>query len=357
MGGGEATLVSVHAATPAPSKGWQRPFRARCAAPSGADAAFPSNRQHTLAGPQMALDSFFHCRGYLGPPEPLALLHGPLKPGADSLADHAALELGKGAGDLKHQPSGRRRRVDRLLVEVQINAASLKRLDRAEKVDAASGQAGQSPKPSPRQTVAFGRLSASRSSPGRASRPLAPLMPASWYSSTTSQPRRSAIWRSSRSWFSTVCLSECQAPAITELSLLDAEGKFYKVSRLTIDVVGSGTDYSKEAKFTETVARKIYYGPVYLLRRIGALHNFGAGRYAARSWRERRRTQSQRNSGNCATDQGRQSRRRLCSRRPRARHRASRFRRAQVPAGFVNSRPGAGGAHHGSFDGAGLRHV
>jgi hypothetical protein len=57
----------------------------------------------------------------------------------------------------------------------------------------------------------------------------------------------------------------CQAPAITELSLLDAEGKeFYKVSRLAIDVVGSGTDYSKEAKFTETVARKIYYGPVYL---------------------------------------------------------------------------------------------
>jgi Cache domain len=58
-----------------------------------------------------------------------------------------------------------------------------------------------------------------------------------------------------------------QAPAITELSLLDAEGKeFYKVSRLGMDVVGSGTDYSKEPKFTETVAKKIYYGPVYLRR-------------------------------------------------------------------------------------------
>ncbi len=33
-----------------------------------------------------------------------------------------------------------------------------------------------------------------------------------------------------------------------------------------MDVVGSGTDYSKEAKFTETVAKKIYYGPVYLRR-------------------------------------------------------------------------------------------
>jgi hypothetical protein len=58
-----------------------------------------------------------------------------------------------------------------------------------------------------------------------------------------------------------------QAPAVTELSLLDAEGKeFYKASRLAMDVVGSGTDYSKEAKFIETVAKKIYYGPVYLRR-------------------------------------------------------------------------------------------
>jgi hypothetical protein len=56
-----------------------------------------------------------------------------------------------------------------------------------------------------------------------------------------------------------------QAPAVTELSLLDRGGKEYlKVSRLAMDVVGSGTDYSKEAKFTETVANKVYYGPVYL---------------------------------------------------------------------------------------------
>ena len=31
-------------------------------------------------------------------------------------------------------------------------------------------------------------------------------------------------------------------------------------------MVGSGTDYSKEPKFTETVAKKVYYGPVYLRR-------------------------------------------------------------------------------------------
>jgi hypothetical protein len=58
-----------------------------------------------------------------------------------------------------------------------------------------------------------------------------------------------------------------QTPAITELSQLDAEGKeLIKVSRLAMDVVGSGTDYSREAKFTETVAKKIYYGPVYMRR-------------------------------------------------------------------------------------------
>jgi hypothetical protein len=56
-----------------------------------------------------------------------------------------------------------------------------------------------------------------------------------------------------------------QAPAITELSILDEDGlEFYKASRLAMDVIRSGADYSKEPKFTETVAKKIYYGPVYL---------------------------------------------------------------------------------------------
>lgn len=57
------------------------------------------------------------------------------------------------------------------------------------------------------------------------------------------------------------------APAITELSQLDFQGKeVMKVSRLAMDSVGSGTDYSGEAKFTETLANKIYYGPVYMRR-------------------------------------------------------------------------------------------
>ena len=58
-----------------------------------------------------------------------------------------------------------------------------------------------------------------------------------------------------------------QVPAITELSQLDATGKEQlRVSRLAMDVVGSGLDFSKDPKFTEAVARKVYYGPVYFRR-------------------------------------------------------------------------------------------
>ena len=58
-----------------------------------------------------------------------------------------------------------------------------------------------------------------------------------------------------------------QVPAITELSQLDASGKErLRVSRLAMDVVGSGTDYSNDPKFTEAMARKVYYGPVYFRR-------------------------------------------------------------------------------------------
>src|SRR4051794_36910492 len=58
-----------------------------------------------------------------------------------------------------------------------------------------------------------------------------------------------------------------QGPAITELAQLDASGKErLRVSRLAMDVVGSGTDYSNDPKFTEAMARKVYYGPVYFRR-------------------------------------------------------------------------------------------
>ena len=58
-----------------------------------------------------------------------------------------------------------------------------------------------------------------------------------------------------------------QVPAITELAQVDASGKEQlRVSRLAMDVVGSGLDLSTDAKFTEAVKNKIYYGPVYFRR-------------------------------------------------------------------------------------------
>ena len=58
-----------------------------------------------------------------------------------------------------------------------------------------------------------------------------------------------------------------QVPAITELAQLDPTGKEQlRVSRLAMDVVGSGLDFSKDPKFTEAVAKKVYYGPVYFRR-------------------------------------------------------------------------------------------
>ena len=58
-----------------------------------------------------------------------------------------------------------------------------------------------------------------------------------------------------------------QVPAITELSLLDNAGREQlRVSRMELDVVGSGVDRSNEPLFLEAKARKVFYGPVYLHR-------------------------------------------------------------------------------------------
>jgi signal transduction histidine kinase/HAMP domain-containing protein len=58
-----------------------------------------------------------------------------------------------------------------------------------------------------------------------------------------------------------------QVPAITELAEVDSTGhEQLKVSRLAMEVVGSGKDMSKEPAFTEAVAHKVYYGPVYFRR-------------------------------------------------------------------------------------------
>ena len=58
-----------------------------------------------------------------------------------------------------------------------------------------------------------------------------------------------------------------QVPAVTELSQLDASGREQlRVSRLAMDVIGSKIDYSNDPKFTEAVAHRVYYGPVYFRR-------------------------------------------------------------------------------------------
>jgi signal transduction histidine kinase len=58
-----------------------------------------------------------------------------------------------------------------------------------------------------------------------------------------------------------------QVPAVTELAQVDASGRErLRVSRLAMDVLDSGVDLSKEAKFTQAMANKVYYGPVYFRR-------------------------------------------------------------------------------------------
>jgi hypothetical protein len=70
-----------------------------------------------------------------------------------------------------------------------------------------------------------------------------------------------------------------QVPAITELAQLDPTGKEQlRVSRLVMDLGAAQTDYSQAPKFTEAVAKKVYYGPVYFRRESGV---------PQRAWRNR----------------------------------------------------------------------
>jgi signal transduction histidine kinase/FixJ family two-component response regulator len=58
-----------------------------------------------------------------------------------------------------------------------------------------------------------------------------------------------------------------QVPAIIEVVQLDPAGHEYlRVSRLVMDVDGSGLDLSRDPRFTEALAHKVYYGPAYFRR-------------------------------------------------------------------------------------------
>ena len=71
--------------------------------------------------------------------------------------------------------------------------------------------------------------------------------------STTTEQRRVDAFRLLR-----------QVPSITELTQLDPIGREQlRVSRLALDVVGEGTDFSRDPKFSEAIKQKVYYGPLY----------------------------------------------------------------------------------------------
>ncbi len=55
-----------------------------------------------------------------------------------------------------------------------------------------------------------------------------------------------------------------QVPAITELAQFDRQGREQlRVSRLSMDVVGAGTDHSADPAFVGAMANRVYFGPVY----------------------------------------------------------------------------------------------
>src|SRR5690242_6870788 len=54
-----------------------------------------------------------------------------------------------------------------------------------------------------------------------------------------------------------------QVPAITEVSYIDATGhEQVRVSRLAMDAIGSGIDRSRDPRFVEARAHRVYRGPV-----------------------------------------------------------------------------------------------
>ena len=109
-----------------------------------------------------------------------------------------------------------------------------------------------------------------------------------------------------------------QVPAITELAQVDASGKErLRVSRLAMDVIDSGVDLSNDPKFTEAVAHKVYYGPVYFRRESEPYMTLALAGTPQGRRRHHRRGQPQADLGRGLPDQGRRAWPRLCGRRAR----------------------------------------
>ncbi len=135
-----------------------------------------------------------------------------------------------------------------------------------------------------------------------------------------------------------------QVPAITDLSLIDGAGREQlRVSRLSLDEIGSQLDYSKDPKFLEAALGKPYRSRGLFSRRIGTLHDdLAAG---AQCERERGRGQPQIHLGRRVADQGRRARPGLCGRRAGPPDCPPGHQPGAAQHRSVRPRPGAGRAH------------
>src|SRR5262249_31689167 len=70
-------------------------------------------------------DSLLKLGGYPRPAKLFALLFGPPKPGTDSFCDHRTLKLGKYTHHLEHRLARRRRCVQALLVQEQVDVEGM----------------------------------------------------------------------------------------------------------------------------------------------------------------------------------------------------------------------------------------
>ena len=162
------------------------------------------------------------------------------------------------------------------------------------------------------------------------------------------------------------CCARCR-PSPNSREIDSTGHEQLRVSRLAMDVVGSGVDVSKEPAFTEAVAHKVYYGPVYFRRESEpymTLSLAGTRRDAGVSIAQ---VNLEADRGRGVADQVRRARTRLCGRRARPPHRPSRhqpgaaqyryvaaWRRCapRVPRSATRRRPRARGGRHSGPDGA-----
>jgi hypothetical protein len=88
---------------------------------SGADAKCFSRFEDSRASRQLLADAVDNCLAHRTTTKPLPLCSGARQPGIDPASDHRSLELGECASYLVEQASCRRRGVDVLLIQVEID--------------------------------------------------------------------------------------------------------------------------------------------------------------------------------------------------------------------------------------------